>query len=266
MRFPICFLAAVSLLCCDSSPAPKPVVAAASKVRAARRAYDGAPPVIPHPPLSGTCTTCHGSAAVEVPGVGLAPPNPHLKTPGLSEKSRCRQCHVFTATGSTRWPPRRCLIRCSCTKTACRATPAPRPARRFSAPIPSASVACSVTCRTGRRSQSIASRMRSSIKFKARNTKSETNPKREAQKTETARLYVRFVLPSFELRISFVFRASYFVLAFEIAPPQIRQRSPAGHCPLLRVATETGRRCGSIRRGSGNDEPSRRSSFAASRC
>jgi nitrate reductase (cytochrome), electron transfer subunit len=98
MRFPICFLAAVSLLGCDSSPAPKPVVAAASKVRAARRAYDGAPPVIPHPHLSGTCTTCHGSAAVEVPGVGLAPPNPHLKTPGLSEKSRCRQCHVFTAT------------------------------------------------------------------------------------------------------------------------------------------------------------------------
>jgi nitrate reductase cytochrome c-type subunit len=72
--------------------------ASAFEVRAARRAYDGAPPVIPHPPLGGSCTTCHASTAHDVPGVGIAPPNPHLRTPGVSEASRCRQCHVFQST------------------------------------------------------------------------------------------------------------------------------------------------------------------------
>jgi cytochrome c-type protein NapB len=67
------------------------------QVRAARRAYDGAPPVIPHPPLGGTCTDCHASTARDLPGVGIAPPNPHLDTPGMSA-ARCRQCHVFRQT------------------------------------------------------------------------------------------------------------------------------------------------------------------------
>jgi nitrate reductase cytochrome c-type subunit len=35
------------------------------------------------------------SIALRVPGVGIAPPNPHLRTPGLSSASRCQQCHVF---------------------------------------------------------------------------------------------------------------------------------------------------------------------------
>lgn len=65
------------------------------QVRAARRAYDGAPPVIPHPPLGGSCTNCHAEAARELPGLGVAPPNPHRHTPGLSAASRCEQCHVF---------------------------------------------------------------------------------------------------------------------------------------------------------------------------
>jgi cytochrome c-type protein NapB len=69
------------------------------QVRAARRAYDGAPPVIPHPPLGSACTNCHTETPREFPGVGIAPPNPHLKTAGLSEASRCRQCHVFAVTG-----------------------------------------------------------------------------------------------------------------------------------------------------------------------
>lgn len=98
MKALIPILLALFALGCDSSPAPK-VAAASSRVRAARRAYDGAPPVIPHPPLSGTCTTCHAATAAEVPGIGLAPANPHLKTPGLCDKSRCRQCHVFATTG-----------------------------------------------------------------------------------------------------------------------------------------------------------------------
>jgi cytochrome c-type protein NapB len=65
------------------------------QVRAARRAYDGAPPVIPHAPLGGACTDCHTATGRELPGLGIAPANPHLRTPGLSAASRCQQCHVF---------------------------------------------------------------------------------------------------------------------------------------------------------------------------
>jgi hypothetical protein len=67
------------------------------QLRAARRAYDGAPPVIPHPAL-GACTNCHSTSARELPGVGIAPPNPHLHTPGLGAGARCEQCHVRPKT------------------------------------------------------------------------------------------------------------------------------------------------------------------------
>lgn len=80
---------------CSHSDPPVSVALTGSPTRSERRAFDGAPPVIPHQPLGGSCTTCHAASAREVPGVGLAPPNPHLKTLGLSEASRCRQCHVF---------------------------------------------------------------------------------------------------------------------------------------------------------------------------
>lgn len=69
-----------------------------SEVRANRRAYDGAPPVIPHPALGGTCVNCHAAVERIVPGVGIAPPNPHLRTLGMSDGSRCQQCHVFQTT------------------------------------------------------------------------------------------------------------------------------------------------------------------------
>lgn len=68
------------------------------QLKAQRRAYHGAPPVIPHPVLGGRCSRCHGNQAVKVPGVGVAPPNPHLRTLGMSEESNCRQCHVFRKT------------------------------------------------------------------------------------------------------------------------------------------------------------------------
>jgi cytochrome c-type protein NapB len=65
-------------------------------VRAERRAFTGAPPVIPHPPLTGTCVTCHTPEGGKVtPGVGVAPANPHTRTPGIAATARCRQCHVF---------------------------------------------------------------------------------------------------------------------------------------------------------------------------
>jgi nitrate reductase cytochrome c-type subunit len=67
-------------------------------VRAQRRQYAGAPPVIPHPPLTGQCVTCHTAEGSFKPPLGFAPANPHTKTPGMSEKSRCRQCHAFRFT------------------------------------------------------------------------------------------------------------------------------------------------------------------------
>lgn len=67
-------------------------------VRAARRAYDGAPPLIPHENFGMTCTQCHNLEGMEVPGTGYAPPSPHAKTMGMSDISRCRQCHVFSRT------------------------------------------------------------------------------------------------------------------------------------------------------------------------
>ncbi len=62
--------------------------------RAQRRAYDGAPPVIPHPTFSANCLECHSSVGVAVPGIGFAPPSPHGDTTGMSAASRCRRCHA----------------------------------------------------------------------------------------------------------------------------------------------------------------------------
>jgi len=67
-------------------------------VRAARRAYDGAPPVIPHAPFGAECVSCHSEQGLAVEGVGFAPPMPHADTAGLSATSRCTQCHVFRRT------------------------------------------------------------------------------------------------------------------------------------------------------------------------
>lgn len=81
---------------CDSSAtAPRGMAATASAVRADRRAYDGAPPVIPHPPLKISCIACHTETGKEMPPLGWAPANPHAATAGLSHTSNCRQCHVF---------------------------------------------------------------------------------------------------------------------------------------------------------------------------
>jgi cytochrome c-type protein NapB len=64
-------------------------------VRAERRLYDGAPPVIPHVPLNIKCTACHTDTGKEAPPLGFAPANPHARTEGLSSTSNCVQCHVF---------------------------------------------------------------------------------------------------------------------------------------------------------------------------
>lgn len=67
-------------------------------IRAERRAFAGAPPVIPHAPQSTDCTKCHTATGMEVPRLRFAPANPHGQTTGLSDSARCKQCHVFRQT------------------------------------------------------------------------------------------------------------------------------------------------------------------------
>lgn len=70
----------------------------AASVRAKRRAYDGAPPVIAHKPFGAACTNCHTMKGVNLPGVGFAPPMPHGKTLGMIDTKTCTQCHVWKQT------------------------------------------------------------------------------------------------------------------------------------------------------------------------
>ncbi len=88
-------LALVLALAAGCRDAPVASVKSAAVVRAARRAYDGAPPTIPHAPMGAECTACHNDRGLAVQGVGFAPPSPHELTPGLSSTSRCEQCHVY---------------------------------------------------------------------------------------------------------------------------------------------------------------------------
>ena len=90
----------VSLLCfgsCDFYAARQdPQLALTpSNVRAERRLYDGAPPVIPHKPLNISCIECHTATGKAAPPVGFAPANPHTGTSGISSTRYCQQCHVF---------------------------------------------------------------------------------------------------------------------------------------------------------------------------
>jgi len=67
-------------------------------LRAQRRAFDGAPPVIPHTRFGASCTSCHTTAGISLPGVGFAPPMPHARTKGMHGELRCNQCHVWQTT------------------------------------------------------------------------------------------------------------------------------------------------------------------------
>lgn len=69
-----------------------------SAVRAERRLFDGAPPVIPHQNFQIDCQSCHDAKGKAVPPIGFAPPMPHKLTKGISEISHCKQCHVFKQT------------------------------------------------------------------------------------------------------------------------------------------------------------------------
>lgn len=95
---------AFALLGCGSSPErvdvpERPgVQKTAAVVRAERRAYDGAPPVIAHEDFGIECNSCHTLEGIDLGDEGLAPPFPHQRTLGMSAVSRCQQCHVFSNT------------------------------------------------------------------------------------------------------------------------------------------------------------------------
>jgi nitrate reductase cytochrome c-type subunit len=92
--------AALGLSACgDGDWVPVPdsdgALKSSSAVRAARRLYDGAPPVIPHANFGAACGACHDTEGISVEGVGLAPASPHDGTAESTATTRCRQCHVF---------------------------------------------------------------------------------------------------------------------------------------------------------------------------
>lgn len=83
----------------ETPPAEEATTETRSQIRAARRAYDGAPPVIPHEDFGLECAGCHDAeGGMELEEGAVAPPNPHLETRGLSDQARCRQCHGFKTT------------------------------------------------------------------------------------------------------------------------------------------------------------------------
>lgn len=80
---------------------PVDAVPRATGVRAAARAYDGAPPTMPHEPQVGACSTCHDADGTAIAGIGVAPASPHAESGAAGSFRRCRQCHVPRATGAT---------------------------------------------------------------------------------------------------------------------------------------------------------------------
>ncbi len=105
----VCCLGAVAVSCNPQTSAkPNPPADAVvqtkadskSLERAARRAYDGAPPVIPHGNLGASCVACHSAKGIQFGEMGFAPPMPHETSPGKGpgKFARCTQCHVFKET------------------------------------------------------------------------------------------------------------------------------------------------------------------------
>lgn len=96
-------LAALALAgCSEKGQVPVPdregALKSTAAVRAERRAYDGAPPTVPHESFGAACTGCHDERGQSVPGVGFAPASPHDGTSKAGGTVRCRQCHVFRTT------------------------------------------------------------------------------------------------------------------------------------------------------------------------
>ena len=92
-------LIAVGLAACGS-PEPVPAVVRATGERALGRAYDGAPPTIPHDASIDACGACHDADGTAIDGIGVAPASPHGELAAAGAMRRCRQCHVPTQTGT----------------------------------------------------------------------------------------------------------------------------------------------------------------------
>ncbi|MBL8138845.1 MAG: nitrate reductase cytochrome c-type subunit [Acidobacteria bacterium] len=93
------WMAALATACGPAAPAG--AAARSTGLRAAGRAYDGAPPTIPHEAAIGACTTCHDADGAAIDGVGVAPASPHGDTGAEGSFRRCRQCHVPQAAGTS---------------------------------------------------------------------------------------------------------------------------------------------------------------------
>jgi cytochrome c-type protein NapB len=90
-----CAAAAVAGAC--GGPPDAATVPRSTGQRAQARAYDGAPPTIPHDAAIGACATCHDADGAAIDGIGVAPASPHGEA-ALGAMQRCRQCHVPVAT------------------------------------------------------------------------------------------------------------------------------------------------------------------------
>ena len=95
-------VAVVAAGCSDPGKVAVPdregAVKSTAAVRVDRRAYDGAPPTIPHDQFGAACSACHDERGQSVRGVGYAPASPHEGTSKAGGTVRCRQCHVFVTT------------------------------------------------------------------------------------------------------------------------------------------------------------------------
>lgn len=102
----ICGLSIICILAvaCDSNPPGLPGAIGQkngmpatdrSVIRSERRAYDGAPPTIPHMKMGASCTSCHSHTGIQFGEMGFAPPMPHTSKTSAGMFARCEQCHVY---------------------------------------------------------------------------------------------------------------------------------------------------------------------------
>lgn len=81
--------------CTSDSPSQQTGIPTADAVRRGRRAFEGAPPVVPHKPQRADCTACHTTTGALIPNMGFASANPHAGGAGYGSTQNCRQCHLF---------------------------------------------------------------------------------------------------------------------------------------------------------------------------
>ena len=98
--------AAALMLAACQSPAPATATPRSTGTRASARAYDGAPPTIPHDVSIGACVTCHDADGTAIGGIGVAPASPHGDVAAAGAMGRCRQCHVPARTSALLVPSR----------------------------------------------------------------------------------------------------------------------------------------------------------------